>query len=191
MRALLLASAIAAALLAPRIADACSLPYNEPFPVDATIQDTTPPGAVTVGVPEFHRYPENGTCGARGTLRLVLQAADEPSRQVGFQLRVVSGAAPAGLFPDAPVRAGFFDGDGLFFFYPYDAPRLQLEVEVRAVDAAGNLGPPTNVSLLEPEDVADTGGCATGGGAPAPLGVALLALTALGVTRRRSFSRRR
>ena len=151
--------------IAPRMAGACSPPpANESHVLDpAHASDATPPGAVTVSdVTVYHDPPGDDDAGgcsnenechySPSRVNLVPRATDDatPAEKIGYQLRVVSGTAPEHIqIPEEAVRPlEYTDSLELRFFDHTDA--FAFDLEVRAVDLNGNLGPPTIVRVEDP-----------------------------------------
>ena len=178
---------------APRPAAACSLLGNGEHQRDAAYaSDTVAPSAVTAAA-AVHRSADDsgcggvsgGTCGDLASISITVAATDDaaPVDKLGYQLRVVSGELPAGLtIPTTPVIS--YAGDELYFYFNYgDRSGFVVDLEIRAVDLNGNLGPPSVITIGEPGD----SGCQAGGrpGGAATLGGVLLALLAVFARRRR------
>jgi len=187
----LLAAAGVALVVAPRPADACSLIANGDWQPDtAQASDTTPPAAPTVEITDVHRSEDRSGCGGTSscgdlaTIHLAVSATDDraTAAQLGYELRVVGGTPPAGFDPEAAGRVTPAFGDELVFYFDFAAPSFEVDVEVRAVDANGNLGPPTVVTI---SDVVDRGGCTTHRANSGMIGFGLTALAAAVALRRR------
>jgi uncharacterized protein (TIGR03382 family) len=179
-----------AALLEPRPAAACSLVGNVDHMLDAAYaSDTVAPTAVTASAVIYRSADDTGcggasSCGDIASIAISVAATDDaaPADQLGYQLRVVGGDPPRGLnLPTAPVMP--YSGEDVYVYFDYgDRSGFSFDLEIRARDLNGNLGPATVITVAEP---ADGGGCSTGGDGKLPaLGGALLAL-ALVLRRRR------
>lgn len=188
-----------AALLAladSRPASACSLLTNDDFQEDpAQAGDATPPGAVTGSAEVFRNEEEEGVgctqvagCGDIAAIRLDVSATDNatPADRMGYLVTVVGGEPPAGLVGESfggirstPVTG--YGGELIFYFDFNDRAGFQLDLEVRAVDLGGNLGPPTIFSVGEAAP--DEGGCRTSGSATSG-GLVLLAIAGVVLRRR-------
>jgi hypothetical protein len=136
-------AAAAAIAIIPDPAAACSFVGNRRHVLDpAHAADATPPGPTTVLDVTVGRYDTDGcvsdTCGAYGVLTLSLAATDDatPGGDLAYQLVAVRGSAPPGLLLDQPIG-----GDPLYLYFDFDDV-LDLDLEIRAVDLNGNLGPP-------------------------------------------------
>lgn len=187
---MLLAAAAAAApwLASPRLARACSLPQNAPHVVDpAAEDDLVAPSAATVTA-EVKRSSGGSSCDDTVLVTLTVSATDDraPTEQLGYALRLVS-VAPgnAGLqLPGEVVRAA---GGRIVLAYSARSPGYVAEVEVRAADLNGNLGPPAAVTITDPGADSDDGGCSAAGGegSTALVVLGLSGGLALGAGRRR------
>lgn len=167
-------------LLSPRPASACSLPAPVVHALDsAYAADTTPPSAVTGSASITRHRNASSSCFDIAYTYLTLSATDDaaPPERLGFKLAFVSGELPDGMTLPTDIQVG---NPQLFFNYR-DESGFSFELEVRAVDLNGNLGPPTLLLVEEsPDDLDDDGGCSTGN-TPG----AALALLALAFVRRR------
>jgi hypothetical protein len=94
-------------------------------------------------------------CGDRASIHLELSATDDRAQPdlIGYEIRVIGGQPPVGL---DPMRDGRVQGSQLYFFFDYGAPGFTVDLEIRAVDLNGNLGPPVVVTVTDAED---GGGC--------------------------------
>lgn len=170
--------ALALVGLAPRPAAACSPFTNAPFEVvPGQGGDVTPPGVVTADATFAAALDDaETTCAWAGIVSLSAAATDDASAGLGFQVSVVQGtliAAPAG-----PVTHGLVN-ELVFYAAAID---VDVVLDVRAVDRAGNVGPATRVVAAHP--VGADGGCAAGGAASGG-GALAVALALLGLRRRR------
>ena len=153
MRSLLLVAALLAFLVNARPVEACcavagggacgyggySLHVIDPAQAD----DTMPPTAPTVDV-EISRYDQG--CGSNGLeLELGMQATDDraPAQRLGFLVTVASGELLIEIDEGAIVP---YDGTVSFYFAEDELP-FEGELEVRAIDLNGNIGPPTIVEV--------------------------------------------
>ena len=164
MRLLELCLVAAVAVVAvPRTADACSLATNDQWVADPTHSaDQTSPSTPEVANVAVTRSEDSGgcgmsSCGDRATIHLDVSATDDRAQAelIGYEVRVVGGEAPAGLDPmrDGRVRPS---GGELLFYFDYGAPGFTIDLEIRAVDLNGNLGPPQIVTV---SDVEPSAGC--------------------------------
>lgn len=183
----------------PHVADACSAVGLEPHTPDSSLTDDQPPavvGEVDVSISRG-KAPDcrlgtcsSSSCDGVGFVTLVFDPpTDDQSSDLdmGYEIEVIEGEAPQGLFPDGAVMAlrnsSAFDltfewADGA----TDDQEALDFTIVLRAVDAAGNVGPDS-----EPIVIADPGGkagCNVGHQEP-PLALLLLPLFGFAVTRRR------
>jgi len=146
----------------PRPSGACDLVPEDYGPHDldpAFASDEVAPGPVQVTYDVFHASRESAGCGVHdtcgtgeSTVHLVVSATDDrtPAEQLGYRFAIVGGQPPPHIrFPTGDRRAGWggelywrFDGDygGAFSF----------DVEIRAVDLNGNVGPATVVTISDP-----------------------------------------
>lgn len=151
MRTLLLAASLLAVLVNARPATACcavaggscgwgNYGLHEIDPAHA--DDTTPPSAPVVDV-EITRYDQG--CGSDSLdLELAMQATDDraPAERIGFLITVASGDVAIQIEEGAIVPSG-----PVVFYFSDDEVPFEGELEVRAVDLNGNLGPPTIVEI--------------------------------------------
>lgn len=107
----------------------------------AQADDTTPPSAPVVDV-ELTRFDQG--CGSHGLdLVLAMQATDDraPAERIGFLITVASGEfefeTEGAIVPYGPVS----------FYFAEDELPFEGELEVRAIDLNGNIGPPTIVEV--------------------------------------------
>ncbi len=152
MRSLLLAASLLAFLSSVRPAEACcaiagggacgyggyTLHAIDPAQAD----DTTPPSAPVVDV-DVVRYDEG--CGSHGLdLELTLQAVDDraAAERIGFLITVASGEFSIEIEDGAIVPYG-----PVSFYFAEDELPFEGELEIRAIDLNGNIGPPTVVEV--------------------------------------------
>ena len=153
--------AVAPALLA------CPNGLHELDPAHAN--DTTTPSAAIVENVDVGRHADEGGCaiagcGDRGTILFYVRASDDRAKpeELGVRLAVVGGAPPRGMsLIDYDVTLAY-NGEVVIYF-DYDAPPFEMDLEVRAIDRNGNLGPPTIVHIDNKPET--SGGCAVGGNA--------------------------
>jgi hypothetical protein len=174
---------------ATRPAHACSPPHTPPHELDAThAGDIVAPSEVTARA-AILRTDDGGCgdkpdpCGDLAVIAITLEASDDATSfaDLGYELRLVGGELPLGLtLPTGPVRSGSTLGGSLgLTFDGDDHAGFSFDLEIRARDLNGNLGPPTVLTIGEPgED-----GCATSHGSFAGFAGVLLAL-AFSVRRR-------
>jgi MYXO-CTERM domain-containing protein len=173
---------------APRPGHACTLAGNGTHRLDPQqASDTVAPSAPTVVEVDVARYEDDeldcgiSSCGSYGLAQVTLEATDDASHPdlIGYQLRLVSGTLPRGLtLPTEPIAGG----GALYLYFDEDAPDFEAEIEARAVDLNGNLGPPTTFVIAD----ASAGGCASRTGRTGPLGsLAVLGLALALVVRRK------
>ncbi len=189
---------------ASRPAGACSWAGLPPFELDPKEEavDVTPPSAIgsTTYSVERGRGPQKDGCGTSGsscddvgviTLHLG-EATDDrtPDASLGYRVEVVSGKAPSDpSWPTAAVRA--HEGRVLYFHWndggDDDQEPIDLTFRIRAVDLAGNEGPPLDVRIRDAGSSED--GCRTArGGVDLSWAVALALLGALRRSRRPWFA---
>ena len=160
---------LVAVLLAPETADACSIPNNEAFVLDAAYADDhVAPGTVTITNAILSRAGDYEGCGARmrsscsdlGTISFSVHAEDDraPSDRLGVVVSVLEGELPQLSLgaPFSPLRT--MSGSVVYVFGDSDPQDYDFVLEVRAIDLNGNVGPPTLVPFSRGTD----GGCATG-----------------------------
>jgi hypothetical protein len=152
MRFLLLVASLLAFLVNARPAEACcaiagggaggyggySLHVTDPAQAD----DATPPSAPEVDV-DISRYDQG--CGSNGLdLELTMQATDDraPAERIGFLVTVASGEFSIEIEDGAIVPNGL-----VAFYFAEDELPFEGELEVRAIDLNGNIGPPTFVEV--------------------------------------------
>ena len=166
--------------------------------------DVTAPGKPTVGAVTLKRGRGPSQVGCRlsgsscddvGSIGVVVSATDDrtPASAIGYRVTVSRGKAPRDLYPSGiDVRAS---GDQLWFHWldgaSDDQESLDFDLEVRAVDLAGNVSADfATVAIRQ-----DTGGCSVARGsrrAGGGLGVAGIGFAAWAlIRRRRTTSRRR
>jgi len=166
---------------------ACSLVGNSEQMLDpAQANDTTPPSAVTVSAmlnrsPDRSGCNEASSCGDLASIGIEVLASDNatPKERLGYELRLVGGEPPRGFqLPTAAVTPNAIDT--LYFYYDYaDHSGFSMDIEIRARDLNGNLGPPMVLTIEEEPE----GGCEA---EPAPaLGIGMLVAFATVLRRRR------
>jgi MYXO-CTERM domain-containing protein len=190
MRASAIVLAFAMLLEAPRPAHACTVVANVPHMLDpGYASDTVAPSAVTASAGVVRSDPDDDGCGG-GTattcsdiamIGISVAATDDaaPAAKLGYVVHVVGGTPPDRLTGDAMPVQPPVPGRLYFYFSAADRDGFELELEIRARDLNGNLGPPTIVVVGEPGE----SGCSTS--QPATLGGVVLALIALLARRRR------
>jgi len=198
MRATSLLASVVAVLTAlgwtARTADACTIPQNTAFELDAAhADDHVAPGPVTIDyahISSIEDYEgcnaqERTSCSGVGTFSFSGTATDDrtPVGRVGFVVSVVEGELPAlsrGA-PFSPVRGEGAPHMDVVYVFGNDDRAYDFVLEVRAIDLNGNVGPPT----LVPFSRGTASGCATG----RPHGtLALVGLVLLVSLRRRRHS---
>ncbi|MBA3454905.1 MAG: hypothetical protein H0T42_17585 [Deltaproteobacteria bacterium] len=155
--------AIAALLVAPSIprwSGACEpTPDNDgPHALDPVFAaDTVAPSAVTA-TSLIERADEGdgggcGTpkCGGGGTaVYLSVAATDDrtPKDRLGYRLTLAGGQLPSGLsLPTTPVLSSYGE---LRLRLPSDAGAFAFDLEIRAIDLNGNVGPATVIAVANP-----------------------------------------
>ena len=101
---------------------------------------------------------------------------DRAGSAVGFELQAIGGAPPAS-FDSGPVRESL--NDTLMLYFNPDHGSFTFDLQIRAIDLNGNLGPPTVITI---EDTVEGSGSRATGSAGASAG---LALGVLGLVLRR------
>ena len=138
------------------------------------VVDDSPPSTPQVEEVNVRRgWPGNSSVDDLGTINVeVVVPVDDRTEpeKMGYLMRVLSGAEPQGLeIPDGvlvPLPCGQCPpGNHVLFFVWIDGAEAEqdafrFEVDVRAVDRAGNIGPASEVVVIE-----DSGSSATGCGA--------------------------
>jgi uncharacterized protein (TIGR03382 family) len=178
---------LAALLESASPAHACTIAPLEDHQLDtAHNTDTVAPSAVTASAIVERQDSGGGCagaqskCGGGAWITIAVTASDNAATvdKLGYQLRIVSGEAPDGLvIPSTAVTP--VGGQLHFYFNAEDRAGFALDLELRARDLNGNLGPPTVIKVGEPGE----SGCSTGGSGA--LGGVLLALAALLARRHR------
>lgn len=155
-----------------RPAGACSPLANHAYETDRRDgTDALPPGDVTVGV-RFETWHE-APC-FRGVVTLDAHAVDDrSSSDVGFVVQDVSDA----LLWDAPAAVVPWDVPGLVFYTR--EVEVPFELDVRAVDRWGNVGPATRVTVAEVAWQDEADGCSVGAARGGGVTLVLAALAAL------------
>lgn len=183
-------------------AAACSVAGVQEHTIDADDPDEVAPGAVSlvsVDVVDLGKTTGDGcgggtsSCDGVGTVSIRVQAEDDSTslESLGFTLELASGSLLPGInLPDGPVRGWVRDGEVelILVWSPEQPGRSEFTLSVRAVDAAGNVGEPTEV----PVALAEQSGCAAAGwsGSAALWLVVGLAALSLAGLRRRAISPR-
>jgi hypothetical protein len=166
MRPIVLALAASALVAIPTPAEACSRVGNGSWQADAAqAGDTTPPSATVVSAFVTRDKGDSGgclgtsSCGSFAAIHLDVQATDDRTspEEIAFEVRVVGGTAPTNFDPSRDGRVLPAFGTELIFNFQFSSPSFAVDLEVRAVDANGNLGPPVVITV---EDTVDEGGCA-------------------------------
>jgi uncharacterized protein (TIGR03382 family) len=176
----------------PRIAAACSpAPSYDPHVVDPSFAtDTTPPGTVAAAAEVWWDDGDDDSggfcmppCGGPGNhIALTLSSSDDrtPADAIGYQIHVVGGSLPEGTdFPLDPVVPPY--GDQILLRFSGESA-FSVEIEIRAVDLNGNLGPAMRLAISGARR--DEGGCAASGSSP-PLSFGLVGLALVAALRRR------
>jgi hypothetical protein len=200
MRAAVVVGVAVLTLLPTRGADACSRAALTPHTVDSASADRTPPTLTAAPVSISREAKEQAgcdgksvqvqhSCGDFGSILLTPTAGDDATSpaEMGFRLRVVSGSPPPSLFvPPGDTRSlgGLIP---LHFGDTDPSAPFSFVLSVTAVDRAGNVSAPLPITISHPGE--GGGGCAfargLGGGTPLAAGLALLALLARRLFRRR------
>ena len=172
---------------------ACSLAGNQAHTVDPQAQatDASPPSAPVVTIQTIQRGKGPEGCGQAvfscddlGWIILQVSATDEQTAagSLGYRIELVSGSLPSGLsLPATAVRPATSGGLLLSWIdgRSDDQEALGFVLSIRAVDLAGNEGPPTSVEVRDP----GSGGCSLAGrriaASPGTLVAALLVMAGL------------
>lgn len=195
MRLLLaLAALIAAALVAPRPADACEeggYGYDTYLDIDPELAlvDHTPPSqpavtdvAVVRAVNPLVGDRVDGCAagsGRAGSIRLSIRPSTDDSGQIGYAFEFVRGRLPRDFTLPREPLVSFDDVFEFDLSDPDDDDEIDFTLRLVPIDKAGNRGPPS-----EPFRIRDEGlGCSSAGATPAPLALALVLLL---LARRRS-----
>jgi hypothetical protein len=164
-QALLASIAFACGLcVANQPAQACLLHGNVTHELDAQAQatDSTPPGEPTLALETIKRGKGAEGCGTAvsscddlGWIAVRASATDDqtPAASLGYRVELASGSLPSGLTLPADAVRG--DEGGLLSFgwidgNSDDQESLSFSLAVRAVDLAGNVGPPAYVPIDDP-----------------------------------------
>ncbi len=118
--------------------------------------DATPPAAPTARFDVYYYDEDDGpgcgtSCGGFGThISLYVGALDDrtPGDQMGYQLTVVGGQPPIGI--DLPTRPLKTFGGELSLYFNGDDHSFTFDLEVRAIDLNGNIGPATVITITNP-----------------------------------------
>lgn len=186
-------TAVAGLVLRLPAADACSFEPPVVHNLDAGEQarDTVPPAAPVVTLVQFVRNSPGGngcgeadSCDGSGQVGIVLaDGADDftPAARMGYHLRV-RGANPVISAPAEAVRR---DAEGTVWLLFSDRDQdINDEIEIVAVDLAGNASTPTTVNLVN-----DLSGCSSRGASGGVIWLALLGIAGVWATRRRRRTR--
>jgi len=155
--------AVLALLLAPslpRPTGACSPvdPNFGPHSLDPQHStDVSPPGTVTASSDVYYEDGDQGgcgttTCGGYGThIRLGVSATDDrtSAERMGYQLTVVAGQPPIGI--DLPTRPLISAYGELILHFNADDRSFTFDLEIRAIDLNGNIGPASVITISYPE----------------------------------------
>jgi hypothetical protein len=169
---------------ATRPAAACTPVDNWAHVLDpAQADDHTPPSAVTVHDVIVSRDSGGDGCAAScggPDLTIQLTASDDRSGPIGYRVAIVGGRPPRGLWINPEPVAPAYGASHLQYLFEDDDYGWSFDVELRAVDGNGNLGPATRVTIADPD--APEGGCAAARRSRSSVGLAIAAAL---VTRRR------
>jgi hypothetical protein len=156
-------AALALILIAPSIprpTGACSaLAENSgPLELDAAFAaDAVPPSAVIASVSIDADDGDGGGGGGCGTplcgdgghfVVLNVSATDDqaPAQRIGYRLAVVGGQAPEGM--TIPSTAVLSDNGDLLLRFLNTTSAFAFDLEIRAVDLNGNIGPATVLAVV-------------------------------------------
>jgi hypothetical protein len=129
----------------------------------AQASDTTPPSVPVANVESIRRGQGPTTyancsqsvssCDDFGSIGIALTATDDqaPTDKMGYRVEVVAGQLPDGLaLPTGPV---LLTGGHLYLHWidgaTDDQEAVSFTLAIRAVDLAGNTGPPANVEVSD------------------------------------------
>ncbi len=158
MRNVVLLALLVIAPSIPRPSGACE-PAGDLFDLHqldaAHATDTTPPSSVTATA-EIVRTEGGGGCasscgGDAAAIELDLAATDDATTgsRLGYRFAVASGQPPRGLW----IPTETFDAPGGAFrlgFSVTEHSAFSFELEIRAVDLNGNLGPASLITIANP-----------------------------------------
>jgi hypothetical protein len=146
----------------PRPTGACDLVPEDhgPHVLDpAHASDTEAPSAPVVSFEVYRAERESAGCGTYdtcgngdSTIHVVVSATDDltPADQLGYRFTILSGYVPPNLRVPADDRRPWA-GDELSWRFAGDyRGAFQFDVEVRAVDLNGNVGPATVLTISDP-----------------------------------------
>lgn len=90
----------------------------------------------------------SGCGGAVAEIQLHVEATDDqaPADELGYQLTVIDGLPPPGFEAPAQVRLSDY-GYFILHFSPSFRGSFTFDLELRAVDLNGNVGPPTVITV--------------------------------------------
>jgi hypothetical protein len=177
---------------------ACEFGGNRPHTIDPQAQatDALPPSAPIVTIPSIRRGkgPEHhgcsrtvSSCDDLGLITLQVSATDDQTEtaSLGYRIELVSGSLPSDLLlPETAVRPATSEGLLLYWMdgNTDEQEALDFTLSIRAVDLAGNAGPPTAVAVLDP----GSGGCSVARHGPndSPGTVAAVLFVIAGLLRR-------
>jgi len=148
--------------LSPRLARACSLSPTPPAQIDPswTAFDSEPPVLADVRLAEIERGVYNG-CVFQSSIALSADAWDNrtPADALGYRIELLRGEGPAPYAEPMAYPHLLWADDG--------SEPLDVELRVRAVDAAGNESNPIDIRVSDAENFPSEGGCsvARAGGA--------------------------
>lgn len=177
MRLFLALSVLFAMALVSRPAEACMPAWMEEHTLDPdeAAVDSTAPGQVEVVAVTVNRTSQLEGCVrmmcflSNVVVEFVPPEDDRtPTEQMGYRFEILSQeGVPRSLlskFDDVTIRA--FGEGRLFFDFTESGQRnpFRMEIAVRAVDLAGNEGPPTTFVVRDPPE--GCGSSTAGGGWP-------------------------
>ncbi len=213
---------LAVVWLRPLAVEACSFPAPPPLEIDPAllVTDHSRPSLTEVSIVEVKRGRGVSGCGGSasscddlGVIRVAVAATDDmtASNEMGFNLAITSGSSPPVTVPQAPVVVGNTPGEMVLVWIDGntdDQEELDFEIQIVAVDRAGNQSTPRSVRVVD-----GGSGCSLAAGSPrqpgspreqgsarqpgsnssvlGALAIASLALAALTRGRTRAGSRRR
>lgn len=146
----------------PRPTGACSplAANNGPHELDLQFAtDTVAPSAVTASaaIDDDKGSSDGGggcstpVCGDGGSFVVLnVSATDDraPAERIGYRLTISGGQPPQGL--DLPATAVLSASGDLLLRYNINASAFAFDLDIRAVDLNGNIGPATVIAVSNP-----------------------------------------
>lgn len=185
----ILSSSVAVAaviVLAPVDADACLIAGSPPFLVEEEVgAESVEIAAPVVGTPSILRArnvtePPVGcsvdSCADLTQISVPVTAPEGfAAEELGYVVERTGGDAPSGFkLPSGPVS-----GERIIIVFSErigESTLLDVELSIRAINRAGNLGEPATVRITDPDSL---GGCGASTGRATALAVPLLLVLAM------------